>query len=82
MLDVLVDELSDPESFISVIVRILHSILNIDLSNSPHHNGIAVKNVIFYPFSNPVYLNNTRNEGGSATRFLSRLLMPYMLLTQ
>ena len=92
MLDVLVDELSDPESFISVIVRILYSILNIDLSNSLHHNGIVVKHVIFTP--SPILYTWITPEMKVAvplklytliallTRFLSRLLMPYMLLTK
>ena len=60
MLDLLFDEQSEPVCFISASVRILYSILNIDLSNSPHHNGIVVNHVIFHPFSNPEYLNTTR----------------------
>ena len=67
MLDLLFDKQSEPVCFISASVRILYSILNIDLSNFPHHNGIVVKHVDFYSFSNPEYLNTTRNEGSSAT---------------
>ena len=48
MLDLLFDEQSEPVCFISASVRILYSILNIDLSNFPHHNGIVVKHVDFY----------------------------------
>ena len=57
MLDLLFDEQSEPVCFISASVRILYSILNIDLSNSPHHNGRVVKYENFYPFSNPEYRN-------------------------
>ena len=45
MLDLLFDDQSEPESFISVSVRILYSILNIDLSNYPHHDGLVVKQI-------------------------------------
>ena len=82
MLDLLFDELS-----LLSLCQCTYFILNIDLSNSPHHNEIVVKHVNFYPFSNPEYLNTTRNEEVAVpqklyTQFkllLSRLLM---LLTQ
>ena len=68
MLDLLFDDQSEPESFISVSVRILYSILNIDLSNYPHHDGLVVKQIWkFLPLLQSWIPKYHRNEGSSAT---------------